>query len=134
MWLRMPGVGFGSAIDWAAVFAFFAVGTTYYLAPVLGYAPERRGTLGTSLYLLLAYAGLSVLQFGILYLQMLDKAGRKPDELVMLAMMGFGILKLLFFFLALLLYVLGLQSLRLNRGDVRRRDDWPPDEARFGDR
>jgi len=120
VWLRVVGLGSGSAIDWVAAFAFFAIAATYFLAPVIGYAPERRGSLMTSLYLLLAYAGLSVLQYGVLYLQVMDRGGRRPDELVVLGVFGIALLKLIFFFLALLTFVLGLQSLRLSRKD---RDD-----------
>ena len=128
MWTRLVGLQFGSTIDWVAVFAFFAIALIYFLAPVIGYSSDRRGTLAASLFLLLGYAGISVLQYGIFYLQLLDRGGdRRPDDVVMLALFGFAILKLLFFFLSLLLYVLGLQSLRLRRqADPRdlRHDDW----------
>lgn len=130
MFLQMMGAG--SVVDWVVILSFFAVALTYFLAPVLGYNPERRGMVGASLYLLLAYAGISVLQYALLYLQMMDPGGGRPDDLTRLVLFGFSILKGLFFFLALLLYVLGLQSLRMRRPDDRdlRRDDWR-DEPRY---
>jgi hypothetical protein len=135
--MRGGGLLFG-AVDGVAVFTFFAVAATYFLAPVLGYEPQRRGPIGTSLYLLLAYAGLSVLQVAFLFVQMIEKGGRMGGgggELTVLAFFAFAILKLLLFFLALLLYVMGLQSLRLRRDGREdfRRDAWPPpaDEPRY---
>jgi len=133
MWTRLVGLQFGSTIDWVAVFAFFAIALIYFLAPVIGYSSDRRGTLAASLFLLLGYAGISVLQYGIFYLQLLDRGGdRRPDDVVMLAIFGFAILKLLAFFLALLLFVLGLLSMRIRRADPPdlRRDDWH-DEPRY---
>src|SRR5438128_6860880 len=62
MTLRLFGGMFGGAIDWAAVLLFLGVGVVYFLAPVLGYHPDRRGTLAGSLYVLVGYAGLSVIQ------------------------------------------------------------------------
>jgi hypothetical protein len=131
--LLMSMLGLGCASDWLAVFTLFAVALTYFLAPVVGYGPERRGSLSAALYLMLTYVGLSVLQFGVLFLSMLDGGGgRGPDELSRLAMFAFAVLKLVFFFLALLLYVLGLHSLRLARRPDGRRDDW--DEGmRYGE-
>ena len=66
---------FGGAIDGVAVFTFFAVAATYFLAPGHRLRAAARGTIGTSLYLLLAYAGLSVLQMAVLFVQVVEKGG-----------------------------------------------------------
>src|SRR5687767_8953679 len=114
MMMRMLGLDFGSTVDWVAVFSFFVVALIYFLAPVVGYGPGGRGTLVASLYLLLAYAGATALQYSVFYLQMLDRNGPgRPDELMMLTLFGFSVVKLLLFVVALLLFVIGLQSMRL---------------------
>lgn len=124
-------LGFGSAIDGVAAFSFFAVAATYFFAPVIGYGPQRRGQISAALYVLLAYAGMAVLQFGVMFLGLLDRGGGRPDEVVGLAVFAFAILKLLCYFVSMLLYVMGLHSLRLARPEPPR-EDW--DERRFADR
>jgi hypothetical protein len=127
MWMRLYPGGFGSGIDWAAVFSFFTIAVVYLLIPVLGYPPERRGMIAASLYLLIGYAALSLLQFGMIYLQLLELSsrggGREPS---MLSLFVFTILKMLVFLLAMVLFVVGLQALRLRRGGGR--DERNPDE------
>jgi hypothetical protein len=135
-WLRLSGGLFGS-VDWTVVFAFIAIAVIYVILPVLGYPPERRGLIIASLYLLIGYAGLSLLQFGILYLQMLNRGGRGGgDAAAQSIVFAFSVLKMLAFLVAMILFVVGLQSLRFGRPPMRREP--PPldtgDDPRYQER
>ena len=69
-------------IGWATVVLFLGIAVVYFLAPVLGYRSDRRGALAVSLYLLVAYAGLSVTLLFLQYTKVLDaKAGRGKEDL-----------------------------------------------------
>jgi hypothetical protein len=117
------GGSFGSALDWVSVFSFFVIGVVYLVVPVIGYRTDRRGLLIVSLYLLIAYAGLTLLQTLILYVETAGSSshpGRRDlGESIFLPLL---LLKMTLFVVSMLLFVLGLQSLRLgsNRGPTGR--------------
>jgi hypothetical protein len=84
-----------ASVDWIVVFTFIAFATLYFLAPIAGYAAERRGMLLISLYLLLGYGLLVFLQLLIQYILYLSESsgGRGAAHLAFI----FAILRLLLF-------------------------------------
>jgi hypothetical protein len=117
MWLRMFG-GFGSGVDLTALLAFVAFGVVAFLAPVVGYRPGRSGGVTASLYLLVGYVGVSVLQLLMLWLQ-LDRSsggsgggsvGRGGEVSIVFA---FALMKMVLFLGAMLLFAIGVGNFRL---------------------
>jgi hypothetical protein len=121
-WMRLVGGMASGGIEWMAVLLFVAVAVLYFLAPVLGYRADRRGALGASLYLLVGYAGLALMQLFVQYLQVLDKPtpglGRGSGESGVHILFAFAILKLLVFIIAMAMAAVGLQSLRFHTGGL----------------
>ena len=115
--MRLSGGVLGWGIDGVSIFAFFAIAFIYWLSPVVGYRFERRGSILAALYLLVIYGVLALLQLMVSFVMILDKTafGRTDETLILF---GFAILKLLAFCVAMLNFVMGLQSLRL-RGSGR---------------
>lgn len=122
MMLRLFGGSFGSGIDWVAVLAFLVIAVVYWLTPILGCRFHRAGAIAASLYLLIGYAGVSLLQFIVQFFQILDRSGGRMgmgrDEASLHLFFGFAFLKTLLFVIALVMFVLGLQSLRIRRPDL----------------
>ena len=113
-WLRLFGAGLGGGVDWAAVFAFVAAAVFYFLAPVIGYRIDRRGPLAVSMYLLIAYAGLALIQVFVQYTATLDHgAPSMRGESGLHLFFAFVMLKMIAFIAAMILLVVGLQALRL---------------------
>jgi len=96
----------------------------YWLTPILGCRFHRPGHVAASLYLLIGYAGVSLLQVIVQFFQLLDRSGRgMGGEGSLHLFFGFSFLKTLLFVIALVMFVIGLQSLRIRRpemGDERR--------------
>jgi hypothetical protein len=113
MWLRLFGGTLGGGIDWAAVLLFLGIAAVYFVAPTLGYSPYRRGAIGASLYLLVGYAAMSLFQLAMQYLQVLDKTGQGRETSGIHILFVFALLKTLLFVIAMLMFAIGLQSLRL---------------------
>jgi hypothetical protein len=115
MMMRMLGglFGAGGGADWVVIFLFVAAGVLFFLAPVLGYRSDRRGGLATSMYLLVAYTGVSLIQLFVQYIQMLDRdgGGGGRDGGFHLFFI-FAIVKMLLFLIAMGMFVGGLQGLR----------------------
>src|SRR5215207_9022286 len=100
MWLRMFGGGFGSGMDLSALLAFVAFGVVSFLAPVVGYRPGRSGGVTASLYLLIGYVGVSVIQLIAQWAQLLDGTGGRPlgrDGMGVHILLAFALLKLVLF-------------------------------------
>jgi hypothetical protein len=114
MMMRLFSGGFGSTIDWTMVFTFVAFAVIYVLLPVLGYPAERRGLILGSLYFLIGDAALSLMQIGVLYVETIGRPGR-TEATIQNIVVAFTILKMLLFLVALILFVVGLQGLRLRR-------------------
>lgn len=112
--LQLMGMGIGSSIEVAIVVAFMIIASLYFLAPVVGY--QRPTGLAISLYLLIGNIGFTVLQMILQWLQMLDRSNPRGmgrnDEFHMHILVLLGILKIIVFMLAMLSFVIGLQSLR----------------------
>jgi hypothetical protein len=124
--LRLFGGGFGGGIDVTALIAYLAFAAFYVAVPLLGYGPERPPALAASLYLMIAYAGLSLVQLLLMWVQIVDGAnmnigqfGRAPFgahfQLLLAAV------KLAVFLVAMITFVAGLRSLRF-RGP--ESEDW----------
>lgn len=112
--LAWGGGGIFGGIDWLSLLALFAVGLVYFLAPVLGYRTSRRGQLIASLWLLIAKMGLSVLRASLISVQMLDRSlmsGPSKNTLEALFFLAYSFETGLFV-LAMVLFVLGLTSMR----------------------
>jgi hypothetical protein len=122
-WVRFGGITVWGALDWATVVLFVCIAMVYFLAPVLGYQPEKRSCLTISLYILVAYAGLSVTFLFLQYMELLDekaeagilKSSGKDLGAIHIAF-WFAILKMILFSLAMLMFVLGLQSMGSPKG------------------
>jgi hypothetical protein len=100
-------------LDLFVILSFIAFALVYFLAPVLGYPAERRGTILISLYLLLGYGLLDLLQLAIEYLLFLSNSN--GDRSVRSAIhfgFIFGIFKLVLFLGAQGAFIFGLQQLR----------------------
>jgi hypothetical protein len=121
MLLRMFGGGFGSGVDLAAVLAFVVFAVVAFLAPVIGYEPRRTAAIPASLFLLMAYVAVSIIQLLIQWTQLLDGGGRgfgRGGEMGLHLMFGFAIIKMMLFLAAMLAFAIGVLNLR-----IRRRDD-----------
>jgi hypothetical protein len=126
LWLRLSGGGFGGGIDITALIAFLAFAVFYLIVPLLGYGPERPAALAASLYLMIGYAGLSLVQLLLVWVQVIDgpnqnigQFGRGPfGAHFQLLLAG---LKLVLFLIAMITFVSGLRSLRF-RGP--ESEDW----------
>jgi hypothetical protein len=128
-------LGFGGISLWlpvVTVLAVFGVGFVYFLAPVLGYIPTRRGLLLISLWLLVIRMGMGIIMFALLLdedvatgVGMMGKGAMGGRVVwVLLALLDYGL-----FVLAMALFVGGLASLR-------RKEDFfrPPGIPQLRDR
>jgi hypothetical protein len=116
MWLRIFGGGFGSGVDLTVLLAFVAFGVVSFLAPVVGYRPGRSGGVTASLYLLVGYVGVSVIQLIVQWAQLLVGTGSRPfsrDSMVVHSLLAFALLKLLLFLAAMLSFAIGVGSFRV---------------------
>jgi hypothetical protein len=121
-WLRLVGF-LGPALDWAAILAFLVIAVVYWLVPLAGYRPEKRGMLLAALYVLVGHVALSLLQYLVQYVQFLQRSGGgSTPSLYAHAYIGLAIIRTMVFVLAMLLFVIGLQSLHLNRHPLDRDD------------
>src|SRR6187200_396831 len=68
---------FGGAVDTAAMLLFVCAGVLFFLAPILGYRSDRRGALSASLYLLVTYAAVALIQMFVIYLQFMDRSSSR---------------------------------------------------------
>ena len=50
----------GSTADWSSVLFFLFIGTIYFLAPVVGYLPSKRGILLASLWAMIAKLAIGI--------------------------------------------------------------------------
>src|SRR5207302_3141301 len=114
--------GFGSGMDVTALVAFIAFAAVYLIAPTIGYTPERPAGLIASLYVLIGYAGLSLFQLFVQWIQVLDHTGgggfpgvARQGESGLHFVFAFAALKMALFLVAMVAFVTGLRSLRLRR-------------------
>jgi hypothetical protein len=120
--LRLFGGGFGSGLDLTALIAFIAFAVVYLIAPTIGYSSERPAGLIVSLYVLIGCAGLSLFQLFVQWVAVIAVVGGLPGafrggESSVHFMFVFGALKLALFLVAMLAFVTGLRSLRLQRAE-----------------
>ena len=95
--------------------ALLAVSVLYFLAPVLGYRASGRGLLLSSLWLLIGKMGLGVLRVGIIAVQILDSTkmgGGSKSNTVETIFLFMSVFENGLFVLGMLLFVIGLSSLR----------------------
>jgi hypothetical protein len=111
--------GFGG-VDWVVVFAFFAIAVIYVIVPVIGYEPRRPSQFAASLYLLVAYASVTLVQQLLQYLHFLEgsSVNRGNSSLEAHVIFGFAAVKTLLFIIALFTFVIGLQSLWLKKNEA----------------
>jgi hypothetical protein len=101
-----------TTLEWFAVFSFVAFAVVYFLVPAMGYQREDRGMLLASLYSLLGYGVLTLLQLGIQYLAFLVSDGRSGGSGMIHVGYIFGGIKLVVFLVSQGLFVLGLKGLK----------------------
>jgi hypothetical protein len=117
--MRLFGGGLFAGIDLTALLAFIAFAVIYLIVPVLGYHSYRPAGLAASLYLLVAYAGLSLIQLLIQWAQVLEQTGGRGGgrgEAGIHLLFLFALLKMALFVLSMVAFVVGLRSLRLRDG------------------
>jgi hypothetical protein len=122
MMFRLFGGGFGSGVDLAAVLAFVVFAVVAFLSPVIGYESRRSGAIPASLFLLIGYVAISIIQLIFQWTQMLDGSGRGfgrggGGEMGLHLMIGFAVFKMLLFVAAMLTFAIGVLSLRVRRDD-----------------
>jgi hypothetical protein len=120
-WLRLLEGGFGSGVDLAAVLAFVVFAVVAFLSPVIGYEPRRSTAIPASLFLLIAYVGVSVIQLIFQWTQMLDGPGRGfgrgGGDMGVHLLIGFAVFKMMLFLAAMLTFAIGVLSLRVRRDE-----------------
>ncbi len=115
---RLYGHTLGGVLDWSAVLLFVVIAVVYFLAPVVGYRADRRGGLSAALFLLIGYASLSMIQIVVWYTKMVEPRPPTRQELGELHLhFLFAMLKMGSFILSMLVFALGLLSLRLRRDE-----------------
>jgi len=112
--MRLGG-NLGSAFDMTAIVAFIAFAVIYFLVPVVGYHPQRPAALTASLYILIAYGGLSVVHALLMWVQLFEqpqgfRGGGRLDSGAQVFFMIAG-LKMIVFVAALFAFVSGLRGL-----------------------
>lgn len=116
MWLRMFGGGLGTNVDLTVMLAFVAFGVVSFLAPVVGYRSGRSVGVTTSLFLLVGYVGVSVVQLIVEWLQLFanTRGGRMgPGENGFGILFPFALAKMALFFAAMLSFAIGVGQYRL---------------------
>ncbi len=112
--MRLLGGAANESIDFVAVFAFVAFAVVYFLAPVLGYAADSRGTLLMSLYALIGYGVLVLLQAVLVYFIYVVSSNNSdtgPKAVIHFNFI-FAILKIVVFLASMGAFAFGLQKLR----------------------
>lgn len=120
LFMRLFGGGFGSGLDVTALIAFLAFALVYLLVPLIGYSPERPVGLAAALYLMIGYAGLSLLQLLMQWSQILERSGPSSPtygqgQLTIHSLFFIAAVKLVVFLIAMILFVNGLRSVRVRR-------------------
>ncbi len=133
MWLRLFGGGFGSGVDLAAVLAFIAFSLVVFLGPVLGYQGARSAGITASLFLLVGYVAVSLVQLLVQWVQLLGGSGggfdHRGDSWVHM-LLAFALLKMVLFLAAMLSFAVGVCSLRVRRVSPSGEEDAPGDRGR----
>jgi len=120
---RMAQTAGSTTLEYVVVISLIAFAMVYFLAPVLGYDGTSRGMIAISLYALLGYGLIVLLQLLINYLIYVANSsgnGMSQGSAKTMTHLGFifGILKMLLFLGAEGCFIFGLQSLR--RDGTRR--------------
>jgi hypothetical protein len=125
MMLRLTGGAFGSGLDVTAILAFLGFAGMYVITPLIARTRERPAAMLISLYLLIAYGGIALLQMLLLWSQSMDGNpgfhGRGP--LASLLLFGFAVLRTGLFLLAMVAFVIGLQSIRVGPQETQGFED-----------
>ncbi len=109
---HIAALSVGSTLDFVIIFCFIAYAVIYFLAPVLGYPADRRGLILMSLYALLAYGIVVLLQLIIAYILYLSESNNSRGAINITYL--FAILKFLLFLASMAAFTFGLQSLKRN--------------------
>ncbi len=129
--------GFFIAIDiLPAVIAFLTFSVIYFVIPLHGFDPARRGAIAFALYLLIAYVATSILQFLMLAMSLLQKNdpviifGNGHLQIGPTIRVIFIFVKMLLMLLAMVSFVIGLRNLRLN--PVKQEAHFGGEEEKIG--
>lgn len=120
-----------SGFDIVVLITFCLVSILYVLIPVIGYRHEPPHSLVISLYLLISIGCLSLLHMIVSWVAMPDLSGGRsvgPDTLTTIRLVGyaFAIVKSLAFIFALISFVSGIRSLRLQVPPAPSSSQLPP--------
>src|SRR5438132_2028788 len=116
----MQYLGFFQA-EWSAIIALLVAGTLYFLAPAVGYAASKRGTLLASLWAMIGKLGIGIVRQALVSLQFhlgggIGMPSRSSagglfgafDEIVPVLL---SLAETIVFLAAIILFVFGLQRL-----------------------
>lgn len=132
--LQLTGI-LDNGLDLMAFVFFLAFAATYIVVPRLGYEEERPVGLASSLFLLIGYACLLVLQrLALLYLLFMNRLGGNrlgtAEFFTELLMAVFPLIKMAIFVFAMLSFLNGIRGLTTRRRppDFYREQPPPQDE------
>jgi hypothetical protein len=126
MMLRLTTGSFGSGLDTTAILAFLGFAVMYLITPAVARTRDRPTGMALALYLLIGYAGISLLQLLLQWTQMdgMMHAGfQGRGQLGTLLFFGLAALKMLVFLIAMVVFVIGLQSIRVGQQDMQSFED-----------
>jgi hypothetical protein len=138
LWIRFGRGETNSTFDFFALLFFLAFAVVFLIVPVIGYRAEDRARIGYSLYALIAYVGMSVVQMLFFWMLGADQGGfnRGPGgfgrnvleafgfgaSLEIQLLFLFGVLKMGLLLTAMITFASGLRSLRLRQPSVAPAD------------
>ena len=108
--------GILGGVDWLTLLALLVVAVLYFLTPVFGYRTSNRGLLLASLWVFVAKMTLALLRVFIFAMEFLDHprsggGGGSPSTLEAVVIL-MGVVETGLFVLGIVLFVIGLTSLR----------------------
>ena len=131
--LQLSG-GLDGSMDLLALIAFLAFAAAYLLLPALGYGEERPSGFTSALYMLIGYAGLSLIQrlaqLGLFTMLDSNRFNGRGEPAAVLAMFIFPILKTGVFLLSMIVFVSGLRGLNQQRPPQEFFREPPDDDFR----
>lgn len=120
--LRLTG-GLGAGLDMTALLAFVAFAVIYFLAPIVTNTRERPAAMALALYLMIGYTAISLAQLLLQWAELgvggggFGMPGRGPMAVNLL--FAIGALKTAIMVIAMIAFVVGLQTLRFKDPETR---------------
>jgi hypothetical protein len=133
-WWKAPNYAFPypidqspPALDLITLLLFLAIAACYFVAPLLGYVPTSRQRLALALWLLAGKVCLGLLRISLQAGQTIDSYGTNQlgnggaaQKSVSIAQAAFPAAETFFLFLAVAVFVVGLQNLTRRQPEAPR--------------